>query len=212
MKRLALLFFLLCPFLTFAQFSLGLQAGVNFSNINISEPESFTENLDEDYQFKAGFDIGITTALQIKEGFRLSSAVLYSRKGATTDQSENFQILASETDLHYLVVPLVGEFQIVRPVWLSGGVEAGYLLEAKAKSEDQTTDVGDLWTDGDFALRAGLAWQVSDRLQLRFDYRHGLANIGSKVVYTDVNGEPLEQATTTNRTIALSLGYAFWRS
>lgn len=209
MKHFTMFLFLLSPFLSFAQFSFGLEAGVNLSNIHIKEPADINVELDEGYQYKPGFDAGVFAAWQTGEHFRLQSGLLYSRKGTSVDVNTDQQ--NNEFDLHYLTVPLLAKYQVLRPLWLSGGVDVGYLISSVATYPHDKVDITEIWTRGDFGVRMGVTWQVADRLQVNLDYRHGLTNIGS-VIYTDVNGDDLDIPRSTNRSFLLSLGYAFLRS
>ncbi len=213
MKKFTLPLLCLLPLFSIAQLSIGLRAGVNVSNIHINEPSDFNEEIDGNYHYRTGVDLGINATWQTSEHFRVQSGLIYSRKGTSIDISPDSNEPNNKFDLHYLAIPLVAQYKILGPLWLSGGMEARYLLSAIGKYPMDEVTITDIWTRADLGLNAGITWQVAANLQLNIEYQYGLVNVGKKTTYTDSNGDPLsKQPKTTNRSIALTLGYAFLRS
>ncbi|GJM32202.1 MAG: hypothetical protein DHS20C18_12030 [Saprospiraceae bacterium] len=218
MKYLFSFFLCFTPFLTFAQFTVGMQAGLNISTVATNEVSEFNLDLDDTYKSKVGYKVGLLAAYHAGEKLEIQSGLLYSLKGYLDDQTDGVDRLETNNNLHYLVVPVTLQRQIIRPLWLQGGIEAGYLVASNSKSKFNDIKVEDpndkdLWKKLDLALKAGLTWKVSDKIQLNADYQWGILNI-NQVVFTDINGDPIEgdNPRSTNRVFSASLSYNLFGS
>lgn len=199
--RVIVLIFLLLGFSIngFAQFQWGVKLGANASTY--SEIGNLCDNSD----LRVGFNGGVVAKYQMKDWLALKSGLEYQLKGMKCDVSgEDYKL---ETKLNYLVLPVKAEFiagekagfKNGQHLFLATGPYFGYLLDAKQKVQNQTTDL-DEFNDLDFGwtLEIGYEFPILKKtvFQVSLNYDMGIKEIA-------------EDADIQNKTAAINFGFLF---
>ncbi|MFK8007295.1 MAG: porin family protein [Saprospiraceae bacterium] len=108
-------FALLLVTFTFAQVSLGLKAGVNFSNVTI--PEIGIINIPE-AQANKSFTVGAVAEFGIANGFAIQTEANYTKKGFIINEGIPLELaniplpigVKVTTDLNYIEVPVLAKY------------------------------------------------------------------------------------------------------
>lgn len=197
---------------------LGVRAGLNLSNMLDKDDEGTNSN---DFKMKPGFNVGPTVEFPINEMFSFESGLLLSTKGFKYDEKgsdggETYEYNL-KSNLLYLDIPLTGKayFDVkVAKIYGALGPYIGIGLSGKVKSEDTYMGQTDSFNDDikwgsdqetddlkrlDYGLTIG-AGVLINSIQIGLTYDLGFANISA---YTDGG------AKTSNRVLALSVGYKF---
>lgn len=204
-------FLTICTLSAQKKFSFGFTGGVNISSqraINI--PDLPLLNFNEGGQWIAGVQGGIVTNYYFNTRLGLAANLLFSQKGYQIDQENPAFFQTTTFRYHYLNLPLMVRFHPIAPVFIEGGIEWGHLLSAKAKTPSDTFDLKELnfLKNNDLGLVVGLGIAVSNKLVVNVRYVHGIINIQEPLVFTDANGQPIEDSediSFQNRSIQLSL-------
>lgn len=169
----------------------------------------------------AGFDIEYTVSRQI--GIALGA--YYATEGSKFPDLEVFQSDSKSTgyhnwhtDLHYINVPLVGNYYLLPGLAIKTGIQTSFLAEAKEKSERTaiTTDrlgakqygsteqhktaLRDKLRRVDFSIPVGFSYEY---MNVILDIRY---NIGLTNIYT---GELSDTRHSKNRFLTFTAGYRF---
>lgn len=203
LTALAALFFLAAPAVG-QGVDIGVEAGLNVSDIDIEGSEADTESL-------TGFRAGGVLRLGLGSMFGLQSGLYYSQKGAEVPLQDG----PAELELNYFEVPLVLTIAVptgpspVTPRLYAGG-QVGF--ESSCKISDAETGVSlsedcddpegleSESTDFSLILGGGLDFAAGPgKITVDARYDHGVTDIFV------VSGDAGEDET--NRNIALSAGY-----
>ncbi len=86
----------------------------------------------------------------------------------TSDDNVNITLM-------YLQLPLLVDLYITKKLFVSIGPEFAYLINAKAKSKDQSADIKD-WYENTFELSGmiGVNYNIFERFDIGLRYSHGL--------------------------------------
>jgi hypothetical protein len=181
----------------------GVKAGVNFSNLYISNVQN--ENL------KMGENVGIFAKLPVARGISIQPELLYSNKGAK-DTYNNFLQGQGEYryNLNYLELPLLLVFNLTRNFSLSGGGYAAYLLSANVKDENNNGTINGVtnlnannFNRVDYGLVGGASFDIGN-ITLGARYNYGLQTIGNT---GSLSGELTKNSKNSVSTIFI--GFAF---
>mgnify|MGYP000436061532 CR=1 FL=1 len=176
-----------------AQFNLGVKAGLNFTDINVSDTED--PNFKSLYDSKSGYHVGAFLEGPITPLLGLRGEALFSTKGASNTFEDN------ELNLDYLSVPLMLKIKPL-PFWaIHAGGEFGFKLDGDRAAifDDHKTDIG--WA-------FGTSLKFFNRIGIEARYLHGTTNLGDGTNYTDINGNPID-VKFKNRSFQVSLEYYF---
>lgn len=198
---------------------IGLRGGVNFQNIN--GKDFFGDKLEN--TLVPGFNAGIIAELPIVPDYFFQTGVLYSTKGAKSEDSFLGQQLTNqvmlgylEVPVHFLHKPLLGNGHLI----LGLGPYIGYALHGKVTLEVAGKDedfnitfqkkVGPSDSEDEFYFRrfdAGAnlfaGYEFASGLSFQLNTQLGLLNINPD--YEDENNE----SKWNNTGFGLSLGYRF---
>ncbi len=191
---------LMCIQITHAQFSLGIEAGANFSVVKFS-------GLDEaDPEFAFGMNAGIAPRYSFDDHISVLADISYSMKGYRLAYALDDDVSLNYRNTYLTLTPQLA-YRITEFLGISAGPFLGIkLYEGTRLLDNDWVNTGDLEliesTDYGFmvALRAFL-----DRFYLKVAYEHGLQDIGN-VSYTDIDGNSMDVKTYT-RNIQVGLGY-----
>ena len=186
---------------TLGQVNLDLAAGINlskteFKNFEGTSPES-----------RLGYFIEIAPNYQLNEKVSLLMNFQYSEKGYKTRNTTNQDLLKFKHS--YIDFMPEVEYNVLDYLAFGFGMYYGIKLNEQFKFEDgEWTDVGDVEfiSSTDFGLTGkvkvnykNIFWYVR--------YSLGLNDI-SNVVFTDVNGQSIDDAKQLNRNLQIGMGYS----
>jgi hypothetical protein len=202
-----ILFFISIP--TFAQFNLGVKAGINMGDIKV---RSKTLLVEEQYAPLRLWHLGVLGTMDFNPRLGAQIEIIYNQKGG---QSPIDLAMANPIEafwqykLSYLSLPLSFQYK-VGPISLEAGPEIGYLIHLKTLRNNIPVDnkhsiFGQ--TKVDFSLNAGFKFSVR-KIFTEVRWSRSLMPIGENM-YTDVNGEDIGSYRYYSNTLEVSLGYLF---
>ncbi len=188
-----------------AQFSIGVSAGINLSNVkydvNIGGYEDIETNCMQYYFF------GVIPRYNFNSRLSVSSDIQYSLKGYKFKDG----ILFSGTKYQFIyldVIPKV-EYHILKWLAIGAGFNVGFTIDEKQKYSGQdwfsTKDIETI-ASTDFGLVGSIRGSFKNFF-ISVSYNHGLKDINN-VIFTDDNGQPLD-GNLYNRNFQINLGYFF---
>lgn len=180
------------------QLKFGPKAGVNFSNLsNVSKAKMLT-----------GFYVGAVAEIKLNEKFSLQPELVYSSQGAENVYSENAVQHHNHDIVSYINIPVMGKYFLTNSFSIELGPQFGFLVMAENKDKITTNgvevkennDFKNEVNSFDFAIGAGLAYDLSNGFFVNTRYNYGITNVGkSDRYYSD----------SKNRVIQLGVGYKF---
>jgi hypothetical protein len=170
----------------------GVKGGFNLSNMI---------EFNDLFRNRKNFHAGVFASFPMSNKFSFRTELLYSGKGARTP---NFEISAPgisfSTDatfqLHYLDIPLLVNYALVKNLRLYSGAQPGFLLAQRIK-----TPFGKGTMEGGNKVELGLAGGLMydlDRFNFDVRYTHGVLSVASS---THAN----------NQVFQASVGYILFR-
>ncbi|MCP4443697.1 MAG: porin family protein [Aureispira sp.] len=183
--------FLIVSTAAYAQFNVGIQAGVTTSNFN----QLFSKNSVP----QLGFSAELYGELKFLKRMRLRAGVNGSWKG-----TNNHFWLKDDVDLFYLGIPVLLEVELFKNFLLGGGVEANYLLGSN-NSGAVKYEPNSKW---DIGLVAQVEYRFFSRFGINLRYTHGLMSI-DKLQVAEVGTNT--QTALANRSLQLGVSYTFGR-
>ncbi|MCE3074446.1 porin family protein [Chryseobacterium gwangjuense] len=168
--------------------SFGVKAGMNVSSL------SKDEGLD-DQKSKIGFNAGVFANIPVASSFSIQPEVLYSQYGSkavynNVVDANNSVKRSYTTDLGYITVPVMFQYNFVPNFYLEAGPEFGFNVTAKEKY-DQTTVIGgnttttsgteDINKDNmntfNFGIGIGAGYYFTDNIGLTARYVAGVTDV-----------------------------------
>ena len=167
-------------------FGLGLKAGLNFANQDISVDAA--QNFD--VSSKTGYHFGAYAKLMISENFGIQPEAYYSVQGS----EYTFDGTASAIKSGYLQVPVLARIGFAKFFNIHAGPQFGILLSNK---DDILGDIKDQTKGSDFAIAAGVGIDLPLGLNGAVRYVHGLSDVND-----DGSGSEIK-----NSMIQISVGF-----
>ena len=163
---------------TFAQHAnIGFKAGLNSYNIS-------SNNGGFSYNSKLGLNIGMFGHIHLDKQLAFQPELVYSSQGAKYTNS------GTETtiNLDYINVPLLLQYMFENGFRLEAGPQVGFLVSAKSKTNNATTDIKSSIKGIDFGLGLGLGY-VDPKSGFGVDARYnlGLSNINENTSSKSTN-------------------------
>lgn len=178
--------FLFCNYST-AQWSVGIQGGVNISKYELSN-----KSVEVDVSNKYGIILGGIINYDINNNFYLVSGVRYIQKGGQVKINFPGFLADNKAYFNYLEIPAYFNFSLfesnIKPD-IYAGVEFGYLLKAKSEGtvngEKSEVDYTDDFKKIDVALAIGLGlkYYVGNNISylLKTNYSYGIKKISEQI-------------------------------
>jgi len=174
MKRvltLALLVTLLTGSALAADWRLGVQGGVNMSGLNGDRPSNVS------FGKRTGAIVGAVGELRIAEDVWLSVQPMFMQRGTTSQiavPGEPEKQDGPTAEFDYLGVPLLVKIVANNGrTYVTGGINLGFLLDAKLVAQDATEDMKDQLNAFDVAADIGFGLMVPiGRPILAFELRY----------------------------------------
>jgi hypothetical protein len=159
----ATLFFMLNAKSQSAHF--GIKGGMNASSLNYEG--------NSDMQTKIGFNAGVLAHIHTgNEFWAFQPEVYYSSEGAKSKSNSNVS-----TNLGYLNVPVLIQYMFNNGFRLEAGPQVGFLMNAKNKLNDNSTDIKGNLKSAVFSIPAGIGYLTSTGLGFDARYNFGISNI-----------------------------------
>jgi len=161
----------------------GLLTGFNISYTRFTKlPDNLGDMLDFDPMIT--FNVNGYVGYKSDGFWGLSMEPGFIQKGSL----HNLNGESARFHLNYIQMPVLVDFILLDRLFLSAGPEIGWMINAKAKGDDYSNDVSDIY-DNRFELSGliGLNYNLIEYLDIGIRYNHGLTYI-SKIAYTDTIG------------------------
>lgn len=163
---------------------LGIRAGVNISNVSVSEGSGFDS--------KVGFNVGVSADFPIVESFYFQSGLYFSMKGAQNTYEDYYDddVVKESWNPYYLEIPLLASYrfnfsertqlQINTGPYLAVGLGGKFKETFKEYPEDN--DSWSFFGKDSNIKRFDFGWQVGagitiSRIYVGFNYGFGFVNM-----------------------------------
>jgi hypothetical protein len=167
--------------------NLGVKAGLNLYDVH--------HNNNTNYDLKVGYHFGLLGHIHLSKSFAIQPEIVFSTQGANYKTNE----VSTKYYLGYLNVPVLLQYMFENGFRLQAGPQVGFLIVAKSKNDNNTTDLKDDLQPIDFAFSLGASY-IFPPTGFGVDARYnlGLSNINK-------NGT----VHSTNRGVQLGVFYIF---
>jgi Outer membrane protein beta-barrel domain len=146
--------------------NIGIKGGLNIYTINNTN--------NAEYNSKAGLHLGLLGHIHLAKQLALQPEIVYSGQGG------KFNAAGVETkiNLDYINIPLLLQYMFDNGFRIQAGPQVGFLVNAKSKTNGNSTDIKNNLKTVDFGLGAGLGY-VHPPTGFGVDarYNFGLSNI-----------------------------------
>jgi hypothetical protein len=194
--------------------SFGVRAGVNFQNLNGKDGND--DRLENN--LLVGFNAGVNAEVPIAQDFFIQPGLLYSVKGAKSDdafagQDIKVKLNYLELPINLLYKPALGEGRLL----MGFGPYIAYALNGKVKGDNDAVDIefdneaspldyadGPVMKRFDAGANLLFGFEMSNNLSAQINAQLGLLNLNPKL--TGVNED---LGTLKNTGFGVSLGYRF---
>lgn len=190
-------------------FSFGVKAGANISNITADSPSP-----DWEHSAKTSFHGGLVLQYKFSDKFGIQSEVLYSMQGAEDGfdpyYDVNFETKDLRLNLEYINVPVLAEYGITSGLNVQLGPQIGFLIYPEQEVEytymdeerKQNSSLNNYTKTVDFALAGGLEYNFDMGLFIDARYNLGLTSFSE-----NKGGSVLPDSK--NSVLQFSVGYMF---
>ena len=143
----------------------GIKAGLNASSL------SYPDN--SDMQSKIGFNAGILAHIHTSSKmWAIQPELYYSSEGAKSKSNSNESL-----NLGYLNLPVLIQYMFDNGFRLEAGPQVGFLINAKSKVGNTSTDIKDNMQSAVFSIPVGVGYLTSGGLGFDARYNFGISNI-----------------------------------
>ena len=144
----------------------GIKAGMNASSLNSSPANS-------DMQTKIGFNAGVLTHIHgANAQWAIQPEAYYSSEGAKSKSNSD-----SKTELGFINVPVLIQYMFDNGFRIEAGPQAGFLLNAKSKVNDVSTDIKDNLKGATFSIPVGVGYLTTSGLGFDARYNFGISDL-----------------------------------
>jgi hypothetical protein len=126
--------------------NIGIKGGLNIYTIN--------NNNNAEYDPKAGLNLGLLGHIHLAKQLAFQPEIVYSGQGA------KFSTAGIETkiNLDYINIPLLLQYMFDNGFRIQAGPQVGFLINAKSKTNGNSTDIKNNLKKVDFGLGAGVGY------------------------------------------------------
>ncbi|MET3535257.1 porin family protein [Chryseobacterium limigenitum] len=184
----------------------GVKGGMNVSSL------SKNEGLD-DTKSKIGFNAGVFANIPVASSFSIQPEVIYNDLGAKS--TRNYTVLGNNykdeysTNLGYISVPVMFQYNALPNLYLEAGPEFGFLVSAKDKFKSSTNGSNNVSSTStlnkddfqtfNFGIGIGAGYYFTDNLGVTARYTAGVTDI-----FKNNNGDAVR-----NNVFQVGLAYKF---
>ena len=188
LSLLSVITLLLASITTNAQqeyFEYGFKGGLNLSNISGDEVSN--------YETRTSMNIGAYGLYKILPKLGIQAELLYSEQGFSERfNSENVNIdeIKSLTRMQYINLPVLVSYNLIEQLWIEGGVQVGYLVNAEEEREERSIDDSDQlisetetinqtnrYEGLELGLLGGLRYKLSQNFMIQARYEKSINDI-----------------------------------
>jgi hypothetical protein len=187
-------------------FEYGFKGGVNLSTIS--------GDVSSSVESKASMNIGMYGLYKILPKLGIQAELLYSEQGFTNEPvptDQNIEKIEEVLRMQYINLPVLASYNVVEYLWIEGGIQVGYLVDAEL--EEETVTIGDTgqvnsqtvtrgrkdnYKDLDVGLAGGLRYKLSQNFMLQARYTQSLNDI-----------DEVTDGDQFNSIFSFSVGYIF---
>lgn len=143
----------------------GIKAGLNASSLNYPD--------NSDMQTKIGFNAGLLAHIHTSSKmWAIQPELYYSSEGAKSKSNSDRSL-----NLGYLNLPVLIQYMFDNGFRLEAGPQLGFLMSAKSKVGNVSTDVKDRMQNAVFSIPLGLGYLTTGGLGFDGRYNFGISNI-----------------------------------
>ena len=164
--------------------NIGIKGGVNLYNVH--------NDNNTKYDPRTGYHFGLLGHIHFNNQFAIQPEIVYSAQGAKIEMDTKY-------NLDYINVPVLFQYMFDNGFRLQAGPQVGFLISAKSKNNNNTTDNKDNLKPIDFGVSIGASY-VFPPTGFGIDARYnlGLSNINKN-----------SAVNSTNRGLQLGMFYIF---
>jgi Outer membrane protein beta-barrel domain len=152
--------------------SLGIKGGVNVYNVHNDD--------DTKYDQRTGYHFGLLGHIHFDSQFAIQPEIVYSAQGAKYG--------SIKYNLDYINVPVLFQYMFDNGFRLQAGPQAGFLISAKSKDNNNVTDNKNDLKPIDFSISVGASFVVpSTGFGIDARYNLGLSNINKTGAVNSTN-------------------------
>ena len=198
LSLLSVITLLLASITTNAQqeyFEYGFKGGLNLSNISGDEVSN--------YETRTSMNIGAYGLYKILPKLGIQAELLYSEQGFSERfDSEEVDIdeIKSLTRMQYINLPVLVSYNLIEQLWIEGGVQVGYLVNAEEEREERSIDdSGQLISETEtinqtnryegleLGLLGGLRYKLSQNFMIQARYEKSINDIDKELAGDQFN-------------------------
>lgn len=143
----------------------GVKAGMNASSLNFEG--------NDNMQTKIGFNAGVLAHIHSNNAqWGFQPELYYSSEGAKSKSNSDESL-----NLGYLNVPVLVQYMFDNGFRIEAGPQVGFLLSAKSKDNDNSSDVKDGYKGTAFSVPVGVGYLTHSGLGFDARYNIGVSNI-----------------------------------
>ncbi len=176
----------------------GVKAGMNVSAISKGGGLSDTKS-------KIGFNAGVFMNAPLSADFNIQPEVLYNDLGSKTTRTILGNNVDYSTNLGYISVPVMFQFNATPEFYLEAGPQFSFLVNANDKvSTNGSSATYELNKDNlntfDFGAGLGIGYRITPQIGINARYVAGFTNIGK-------DNTVLSDSKNNNFQVGLSFGF-----
>lgn len=156
---------------SFGQVKYGAKAGLNLAN--------FAGDVDGN-KMKLGIHFGAFADIAATELFSFHPELVFSTQGAKAEYSEEGVSGTAKTNLSYINLPLLAQYNHESGFFAQTGPQLGFLLSAKSKAEGAKIDVKDGFKTFDFSWAIGAGYVTKSNIGFNARFNLGLSNLAKE--------------------------------
>jgi long-subunit fatty acid transport protein len=178
-------------------FEYGFKGGLNLSNVTGDGEEV------SGYDTRTSMNIGMYGLYKILPKLGLQAELLYSEQGFSErfdSEIINIDEIKSLTRMQYINVPVIVSYNLIEQLWIEGGVQVGYLVNAEEEreerfindsnqliSETETIDQTSTYESLELGLLGGLRYKLSQNFMIQARYQKSINDIDKDLVGDQFN-------------------------
>lgn len=176
-------------------FEYGFKGGLNLSNISGDEVSN--------YETRTSMNIGGYGLYKVLPKLGIQAELLYSEQGFSERfDSEEVDIdeIKSLTRMQYINLPVLVSYNLIEQLWIEGGVQVGYLVNAEEEEETrfidgsgqlisgtETIDQTSRYESLELGLLGGLRYKLSQNFMIQARYEKSVNDIDKELAGDQFN-------------------------
>lgn len=184
----------------------GFKGGINLANVSGDETSS--------YENKTSMNIGVYGVYKILPKLGIQTELLYSEQGFSNEFNQGIndsEKVEQILKMQYINLPVLASYNIIENLWIEGGIQFGYLVNAELEeeivridnlesvnSETETINQNDRYESLDISFAGGLRYKLNRNFMLQARYTNSLNDVDKNL-----------DGNQYNTIFSFSVGYVF---